>query len=140
MNLFIRRATDCLLILAYLTLGVASIPAQDQPERPRPDQDDVIRVNTELVQTDVMVFDKKGHFVEGLKPDQFMLKVDNKPRTVSFLEHVKSGDVLEQRKTQLTPGSENSATVIRGRTVFFFVDDLHLASEVYDNGKLINLI
>lgn len=127
MSFLIRRSTNCLLILACLVLGAASIPAQSQPERPKADQDDVIRVNTELVQTDVMVFDKKGHFVEGLKPDQFALKVDNKPRTVSFLEHVKSQGVLEEKRTQLTPGGESAASVVRGRTVFFFVDDLHLA-------------
>ncbi|MDX6305592.1 MAG: hypothetical protein QOI77_2561 [Blastocatellia bacterium] len=127
MSFLIRRSTNCLLILACLVLGAASIPAQSQPERPKADQDDVIRVNTELVQTDVMVFDKKGHFVEGLRPDQFALKVDNKPRTVSFLEHVKSQGVLEEKRTQLTPGGESAAGVVRGRTVFFFVDDLHLA-------------
>ncbi|MDX6288849.1 MAG: hypothetical protein QOH42_648 [Blastocatellia bacterium] len=127
MSFFIRRSTNCLLILTCLVLGAASIPAQSQPERPKADQDDVIRVNTELVQTDVMVFDKKGRFVEGLKPDQFALKVDNKPRTVSFLEHVKSQGVLEEKRTQLTPGGESAASVVRGRTVFFFIDDLHLA-------------
>ena len=31
-----------------------------------------------------MVFDKKGHFVDGLKAEQFALKVDNRPQTVSF--------------------------------------------------------
>ena len=47
-------------------LMVASAQAQTKPA-PSPEQDDVIRVNTELVQTDVMVFDKKGQFVDGLK-------------------------------------------------------------------------
>jgi len=127
MSLLIRRANDWLLIVACLVLGATSISAQSQPEQTKPDQNDVIRVNTELVQTDVMVFDKKGRFVDGLKPDQFALRVDNKPQTVSFLEHVKSPGVFEEKRTPLTPGGESPATVVRGRTVFFFVDDLHLA-------------
>ena len=47
-------------------LVVASAQAQTKPT-PSPEQDDVIRVNTELVQTDVTVFDKKGQFVDSLK-------------------------------------------------------------------------
>src|SRR5712671_1204242 len=127
MSFLIRRSIDCLLILVFVILGAAAILAQSQPQQPKADQDDVVRVNTELVQTDVMVFDKKGHFVDGLKPDQFALKVDNKPQTVSFLEHVNSQGVLEGKRTPLTPGGESPATMVRGRTVFFFVDDLHLA-------------
>jgi len=47
--------------------------------------DDVVRVNTELVQTDVMVFDKRGSFVDGLKRDQFELKIDGRPIKSHFL-------------------------------------------------------
>ena len=64
---------------------------------PSPEQDDVIRVNTELVQTDVMVFDKKGHFVDGLKAEQFALRVDKKPQTISFFDRVTSGKATADR-------------------------------------------
>src|SRR3954466_3133052 len=72
-------------------LIAASASAQTKPQKPNEEQDDVIRVNTELVQTDVMVFDKKGHFVDGLKGDQFELKIDDRPQTISFFERVTSG-------------------------------------------------
>jgi len=95
----------------------------------------VIRVNTELVQTDVMVFDKDGHFVEGLKPEQFLLKIDNKPQAISFFEQVSSGGLRrvsagglrDERRAQT--GSDSPATKVRGRTVIFFADDLHLAPD-----------
>src|SRR5229473_506825 len=106
MSLLVRRSTDWLLILVCLIVSAASIPAQSQPEQPKQERDDVIRVNTELVQADVMVFDKKGHFVDGLKPEQFALRVDNKPQTVSFLEHVKSESAPGQSKTQFALGTE----------------------------------
>lgn len=121
------------LIGAACALAAASVQAQTKPT-PSPEQDDVIRVNTELVQTDVMVFDKKGHFVDGLKAEQFALKVDNKPQTISFFDRVTSGKATVDRNT---PGGKNtnpadtttSTVTIRGRTVIFFVDDLHLAPD-----------
>ena len=48
----------------------------------------MLRINTELVQTDVMVFDKKGSFVSGLKPEQFELTVEGKPQPITFLSRL----------------------------------------------------
>src|SRR6266496_3483082 len=73
--------------------------AQTKPEKPG-EQDDVVRVNSELVQTDVMVFDKKGRFVGGLKPEQFALRVDNKPQVIAFFEHVTATSLREERNRQ----------------------------------------
>src|SRR5712675_2450804 len=78
------------LVFLCALLFAPSISAQTKPQKPAEEQDDVIRVNTELVQTDVMVFDKKGHFVDGLTGDQFALKVDNKPTSISFFDRVTS--------------------------------------------------
>jgi hypothetical protein len=58
-------------ISLWLCLCIHAVIAQTKPQQP--DQADVIRVNTELVQTDLMVFDKQGRFVDGLKPEQFSL-------------------------------------------------------------------
>src|SRR6187431_2054821 len=112
-------------------LMVASAQAQTKPA-PSSEQDDVIRVNTELVQTDVMVFDKKGQFVDGLKAEQFALKVDNKSQTISFLDRVTSAKAGAERNTAgdmaTNSGNTPTSTVTnRGRIVIFFIDDLHLA-------------
>ena len=93
-------------------------------------QDDVIRVNTELVQTDVMVFDKKGNFVDRLDPDQFQLMVDGKLQAIAFFERVTSGT----RRDQGSPAPGTSAlphitSSLRGRIVLFYIDDLHLAPD-----------
>jgi len=124
------------LIAVACVLAVASAQAQTKPS-PSPEQDDVIRVNTELVQTDVMVFDKKGHFVDGLKAEQFALKVDNKPQTVSFFDRVTSGKATTARNGAGASGANSSnpgntgisRATIQGRTVIFYVDDLHLAPD-----------
>ncbi|HBB98417.1 MAG TPA: hypothetical protein DC054_23800 [Blastocatellia bacterium] len=122
-----------LLVLCVLVLALP-IYAQSQPQKPAEEQGDIIRVSTELVQTDVMVFDKKGHFIDGLKGDQFALKINGKQTPVSFFERVTS-DRLANEKALSSSNTENAAksmggaasTIVRGRTIIFFIDDLHLA-------------
>ncbi len=116
--------SGCLLISSFAF-------AQTKPETQA--QPDVVRVDTALVQTDVMVFDKKGHFVDGLKPEQFELKIDNKPRPIAFFERVASGSLREERSAQANAGAAvtnpatNPTTAAGGRVLIFFIDDLHLA-------------
>ena len=94
--------------------------------------DDVISVKTELVQTDLTVVDKRGHFVDGLTANDFELRVDSKPQPLSFFEKVSAGSVDEEKqltaarkgdKAALAKLQKTSASATdRGRVVFFFVD------------------
>src|SRR6266404_4218280 len=123
----------CLLVFAPKALG------QKQPPTPPQPADDVVRVKAELVQTDVTVVDKRGRFVAGLKPEQFELRVDAKPQSLAFFEQVAAGSDEEER--QLTFDRNGRATAPakleadraaepnRGRLIFFFVDDVHLAGD-----------
>src|SRR6266849_6380970 len=125
-----RRVRHCLTALGCVILTVAPASGQSKPGQQQPGQvDDVVRVNTELVQTDVMVFDKKGKFVDGLKAEQFALKIDNKPQPISFFERVASGSLREEKKAEPYTGASraNPSTSARGRTIIFFIDDLHLS-------------
>src|ERR1044072_534335 len=93
-------------------------------------QGDVIRTNTELVQTAVTVLDKKGNFVEGLQRDQFELTVDGKPRPIAFLERIAAGSPRERELATRGLGVNSKAPLppatVPGRTIVFFIDDLHL--------------
>ncbi|HSQ25020.1 MAG TPA: VWA domain-containing protein, partial [Pyrinomonadaceae bacterium] len=96
--------------------------------------DDVVRVNTELVQTDFMVFDKQGNFVDGLKSDQVVLKVEGKPRDITFFDRIAAGSRNEEAQLAAARGTSTNTGVKtpvvpldRGRTVMFFLDDLHLS-------------
>jgi VWFA-related protein len=116
--------TSILLISLVLTSAVLG---QDQ----RPDE--VVRITTELVQTGVVVVDKQGRFVDGLKPEEFLLKVDGRTVTPSFFERVIAGTVREEKlEGSVTKASAASVTpagaTYRGRTIIFFVDDLHLSA------------
>jgi len=105
--------------------------AQDPPAQ----GEEVIKVNASLVQTDVMVFSKDGRFVDGLKREQFVLKIDGKPREISFFEQVRAGTRNEEaqlaaaRGQSSTSGNQAPVPLDRGRTIFFFLDDVHLSPE-----------
>jgi VWFA-related protein len=124
-----------LLVLAAFCLGIVSsaVLAQTQtpPTSKQKQPDDVLRINTELVQTDVMVFDKKGRFVDGLRREQFELSIDGKPQPITFFEQVRAGSFKEQALAasgKAAPAPEKPAVnESRGRTIVFFIDDLHLS-------------
>ncbi|MBZ5498994.1 MAG: VWA domain-containing protein [Acidobacteriia bacterium] len=94
-----------------------------------------IRVGVGLVQTDVTVFDRQGRFVDDLKADQFQLLVDGKPQSIDFFELVtEGGPTAEKASARVTPSTSTPSrkTSIRpdaGRTLLFFLDDLHLSAD-----------
>jgi VWFA-related protein len=130
------------LLLCLPLLLVAAVIAQER-KSPSEQTDEVLRISSNLVQTDVMVFDQQGHFVDGLKPDQFELRVDGKPQSISFFERITAGSSDEDTQIMAARGGGNSSVVRpasqtdealvrpldRGRVIFFYLDDLHLASD-----------
>jgi VWFA-related protein len=105
------------------------------PESNRQDQTEVLRVYTELVQTDVMVVDRQGNFVNGLKREDFELRIDGKPKPIEFFEKVTAGSVNEESQLAAARGSAprpannrvaGPVPLDRGRPIFFYIDDLHL--------------
>ena len=101
-------------------------------EQSREQTDDVVHIRTDLVQTSVGVFDKRGKSVDNLRAEDFELRVDGKPYPIQFFDRVIKGVAGESLKTNGAatnalngpPGASEAA-----RTVLFFVDDLHLSSE-----------
>lgn len=116
------------LILLVLLSSTPILLAQE----PAAQKDDVVRVFTELVQTDVMVFDKSGRFVNDLRPEDFELRIDGKPRPIEFFERIMAGSANEETQLAAARGERRSAgkdapvPLDRGRTVFFYLDDMHL--------------
>jgi VWFA-related protein len=131
----IRGLTLRILFFSAACLGCA-IPASAQDQTAPRSPQDVVRVNTALVQTDVMVFDKSGVFVDGLKREQFTLKIDGKPREISFFEKIVAGSRNEEAQLAAARGNSTGAglrtagpvPLDRGRIVYFFIDDLHLSN------------
>ena len=94
-----------LITILTFSLLISVTFAQD----PKPAADDVVRITTELVQTGVVVVDKQGRFVEGLKPEEFVLKVDGRQVTPAFFERVISGTRREQKvETSMAAGAADA--------------------------------
>ncbi len=133
------RSRSLLLVVILSLFFHAFVQAQQQSQRPAPEQaDDVLRITTELVQTDVAVFDKQGRFVDGLRPEQFELQVNGKTQAITFFERVRAGSGSEEAQLAAVasrkPGSDKMLEPSRsasaepeGRLIFFFVDDMHLS-------------
>ncbi len=121
-----------ILALALLLSAFIAVTKGQEPGGQKTGQaDETIRIDTELVQTNVTVLDKKGQFVDGLGREQFELRVDGKPVPVTFFERVATGtagSALERGVAEKTSTPKSTGTPeVRGRTIVFFIDDLHLS-------------
>src|SRR6266550_6458481 len=129
MKLNISLAKRTVLLLLALTAIHVGLAHAQQPQKPATD---VVRVNTELLQTAITVIDKQGRFVDGLSLDQFELTVDGKPRPINFFERVTAGSPREEQLTATAAPDQDSAnskaapaaSTTRGRSVVFFIDDM----------------
>lgn len=137
----IVRSLSAVLLLSPLSQVFTQTVPQNPPAVP---QDEVLRISTDLVQTDLVVLDKKGRNVKGLAKDQFELLVDGQPQAISFFESVETGSASEASKLAAArdQGSNRPAMLtppMVGRSFIFFVDDLHLSPEgVQRTGELLN--
>ena len=118
------------LLLLFLPATWSATVAQTTPTPTPTPKDDVVRTYTELVQTDVMVFDKQGKFVNGLKPEDFELRVDGKPRQLQAFEQITAGSDEESQlaaaRGSTTLNLTRPVPLDRGRIVFFYIDDFHM--------------
>ena len=85
-----KLSRTCLRFLLFLSVCVPTLAQQPAEvlQKPLPETSDVVRIDTELVQTDVMVVDRKDRFVDGLSRDQFQLRIDGKSVPITFFEQV----------------------------------------------------
>jgi len=121
------------MLCSYAVVAPAIV--SQTPQSPPEQAETVVRINTQLVQTDVMVFGKDGKFVTGLRPQDFELHIDGKPRPISFFELVSTGSANEESQLAAARNSQSdkdinapvTANLDRGRVIFFYVDDLHLS-------------
>ena len=130
----------CFLIALLLALVPAQIPPQPRSQ-PQSTQEEVLRITTELVQTDVVVTDKNEQIVPDLKLSDFEVYENGKKQDLQFLEFV-SIDTPRRTEGQgglakIAPGVDSSlsreltAKDVR-RVIGFVVDDVTIPSEDMD--------
>ena len=118
-----KRSIGLTCVLLLFALAGVSVLGQQEPQA----TDDVLRINTELVQTIVTVADKEGRFVDGLKKENFELRVDGRSVPITFFENIVSGSHRERIVSGSTAKGTTEAVSFRQRTIVFFVDDRHLS-------------
>ena len=114
---------------------------QQQPPPPPPQQEqapDILRITTELVQTDVVVADKNDQIISDLKLSDFEVFDNGKKQDIQFMEFI---SVDEPGRSE---GSANIARIAPGidtavptdptaadlrRVIGFVVDDVTIPSE-----------
>lgn len=110
-------------------------PAEPKPTPP-PDDVDVVKITTNLVQIDAVVTDRKGNHVTDLRADEVEMLENGKPQKVTEFSYIKLG----RPAAPAAPGkpTETGAPAIPGppkplrreevqRTIALIVDDLRMS-------------
>lgn len=90
-NSFLKQcwAGVCLSLLVTFAVFLAAIPVRSQDKkqtRSGADDDDVIKVTSNLVSLDVIVKDKKGKAITDLKPEDFTVVENGVPQKIQFFD------------------------------------------------------
>src|SRR3979411_748810 len=101
-SLLRRRWTNAFLsLLVTVAVFLAAIPIKSQDKKPTPDDDDVIKVTSNLVSLDVIVKDKKGKAITDLKPEDFTVFENGVPQKIQFFDStLTSGSAAGQPTTE----------------------------------------
>lgn len=88
-----RLGRACFSLLLSGAIFLAAIPVHTQNKDPQktPDQDEVIKVSSNLVNFDVMVKDKKGKAVTDLKAEDFSLFENGVRQNIEFFDATLTG-------------------------------------------------
>lgn len=85
---FLPKVCDRITLVAILAVCLAFIPARSQNKTPqqKAEEDDIIKVNSNLVSLDVIVKDKKGKVVRDLKPEDFIVSENGVQQNIEFFD------------------------------------------------------
>lgn len=141
----LRKHLFLSIILLFLFSTLAF--AQENPNQNNQDDGEAIRIDTELIQLDVVVTDKKGNIVNDLTKEDFELLEDGKLQDISFFSIVRPK--VEAKSIIKTPVNNSKNIPIdvplieqSGRNFIILVDDLHISigNIVNVRKQLLNLI
>src|SRR4051812_24214358 len=125
-----RRVLGFILPVILMPLIALAQTGQQRPPQQENEQEDVVRISTALVQTDVVVMDKNEQIVPDLKLSDFELYENGKKQDIKFMEFVSVDTdrrIEGERPTALPAGAEIphdlTAKELK-RVVAFVVDDL----------------
>jgi VWFA-related protein len=130
------------ILLAFvLTTSLLAPTAAQRQKQPPKQQEDVVKIDTNLVQIDVVVTDKVGRQVTDLKPEDFDVSEDGKKQQVTHFSYIATGtpssDTAPNPEVAKKPGEREPVKPARlkreqvRRTVALVIDDLGLSYESF---------
>lgn len=132
-----------LLALTLLLSLLAPTPGQTEKRAQESNEEDsIVRINTSLVQIDVVVTDKNGRQVTDLKPEDFEILENGKRQTITNFSYVALQP--DAQTTVVNPPSSNPSIPVKParirpeqvrRTFALVVDDLGLSFASIDRTK-----
>jgi VWFA-related protein len=126
------------LVLTLFAATFGQVTSPSAPQRTQ-DEDDVVRISTNLVQIDAVVTDKNGQQVTDLRPEDFEILEDGRPQKITNLSYISSAplNASQPEAKAVTPAEKGAppAPPVRlqpeqvRRTIALVVDDLGLSFE-----------
>ena len=130
-----------LLIAQLSSSGFAQQPSPTPPPVPqttqKPDEDDVVRITTNLVQVDAVITDNHGKVVTDLKPEEVEIMEDGRKQKITHFSftptevlspNVAAKPTIVDKSAPPVPPSKLRPEDVR-RTIALVVDDLGLSFE-----------
>ncbi len=133
--LILTRQTTRWLIKAAIVVNLIGVSMVAQTDRSKKEQENLLRIETELVQIDVVVTDKRGNLVRGLRREDFELFEDGKKQSITHFAAGSSTQPASWLSTEKRrPATDRSTLTVptetaAGRYIVLAVDDFHLSPE-----------
>jgi VWFA-related protein len=118
-------ALFCLLLFSLSTLAQTPTPTP-------PDDEDVVKITTALIQVDVTVTDKKGKIVTNLKPEDFEIYENGERQKITNFSFISAAPAPSPSKNAAPTAAPPPVTIKPEqvkRTIALVVDDLTLSFE-----------
>ena len=125
------------LFASLLTIACSGVLVGQNPAptgTPPPDDSEIVKITTALIQLDVTVTDKNGHVITDLKPEEVEVYENGEKQKVtnfSFVSNVRTTEAKPKDKSSpsvLLPPTQIRPEAVH-RTIALVVDDLTLSFE-----------
>jgi VWFA-related protein len=103
---------------------------ENKAQAQKPEQDQTIRMTTELIEVRAVVTDKAGKPVTGLKQADFELLENNEPQEVSFFQPIElpGATAADSKSAGVNPLPTTVEKTPPARTIVLFADTLHIGT------------
>lgn len=125
----------CMLTFLMLVIALTPFAQKDRRKKSNDPHDDLIRINTDVVQLDVIVTDKNGRPVPDLKQSDFvLLENDQAQKITGFSVNQVPGQSVskitsEQKASAANPVNAGGQVRTQPRYLVLAIDDLHINPE-----------